>query len=111
VAKTTRVLILVALLVAAAPAFAQTIKDETVNAAVSGKITAVDTSARTLTVVEATGEAHTVSVDGKTTIMSNDKNIGLDGLHTGEWVAVDSDRRDGKSVATYIEVVDDPGAK
>lgn len=102
---------LAVLLVAAAPGFAQVIKDETVNTARTGEITAVDMKARTVSLKEADGTASVISVDDKTTIMSSDKMIKLDGLHVGEWVAVDADTKDGKNVATYIEVVDDPEAQ
>ena len=99
---------LAALCVGSMAAWAQTIEKEKVDTALTGEITVVDTVARTVALQGANGERTVVGIDDKTTIMSDAKKIGLEGLHKGAWVAVDADRHGDSLVATYIEVVDDP---
>jgi ABC-type Fe3+-hydroxamate transport system substrate-binding protein len=106
----TRLALLLALgaSLAAFSAFAQVEKEESVDIAFTGQITVVDTVARTIALQGANGESLVVGVNDKTTIMSDDKKLTLDGLHKGDWVAVDADQRGATVVGTYIEVVDDP---
>jgi len=106
----TSLVISIALWLGAAAAHAQVNKTETVNIAMTGKITVVDPIARTIALDGANGEHLVVGVDDKTTIMSGDKKLALEGLHKNDWVAVDADQRGAKVVGTYIEVVDDPNA-
>lgn len=89
-------------------ALAQVNKEETIDIALTGKITVVDVIAKTVALEGANGEHTVVGVNDKTTIMSGAKKIALDALHKDDWVAVDADRRGATVVATYIEVVDDP---
>lgn len=92
----------------AATALAQVKQEETVDIALTGKITVVDVVAKTVALEGANGERTVVGVNDETTIMSGAKKIALDALHKDDWVAVDADRRGATVVATYIEVVDDP---
>jgi len=101
--------ILVALLVAAA-AGAQPVQEEPVSAALTGKVIAIDAKAGTLTVRSAFDETAVFRVEADTTIMSGSQEVPLSGLHEGEWVAVDANRKGDERIATYLEVVDDPGA-
>ena len=108
--RTIRLALLLSLAVClgAATARAQVIEDETVDIALTGKITVVDVIARTIALEGANGERLVVGVNDKTTIMSGAKKLTLEGLHKDDWVAVDADRRGATVVGTYIEVVDDP---
>ena len=110
--KTIRsaVLLALALCFGAGAVLAQVEKQESVDLALTGKISVVDTVAKTIAVDGANGEHTVVAVNDKTTIMSGDKKLSLDGLHKNDWVAVDADRRGATVTATYIEVVDDPTA-
>ena len=99
---------LAALCLACVAAWGQASDEEKVNTALTARITGVDKIAHSLALQGAEGERAVVRVDDETTIMSGDKKIGLEGLHKGDWVAVDADRRGDKLVATYVEVVDDP---
>lgn len=108
-AKATHLaLVALALCMAAAPALGQTLKKEKVDSALTGKITVIDATARTVALEGVNGERTVVGVDDDTTIMSGPDKVGLDGLHAGDWVAVDADRSGDALKATYIEVVDDP---
>jgi hypothetical protein len=106
--KGLKVLVLIALCTGGMAAWAQTIEKEKVDTALTAEITLVDTIARTLALEGANGERSVVGIDDKTTIMSGAKKVGLEGLHKGEWVTIDVDRRGDRLVATYVEVVDDP---
>jgi hypothetical protein len=107
--KSLRLALLVALpLALATVAIAQVNKEEDVDIALTGQITVVDVIAKTIALQGANGEHTVVGVNDKTTIMSGDKKLKLDGLHKDDWVAVDADRHGATVVATYIEVVDDP---
>jgi len=107
--KTLRIALLVALpLALATVALAQVNKEEDVDIALTGQITVVDVVAKTIALQGANGERTVVGIDDKTTIMSGDKKLKIDGLHKDDWVAVDADRRGATVVGTYIEVVDDP---
>ena len=110
--KTIRLpaLLALSLCLGASAALAQVNKTETVDLALTGKISVVDNIAKTIALDGANGEHTVVAVDDKTTIMSGDKKLKLDGLHKNDWVAVDADRRGATVTATYIEVVDDPTA-
>lgn len=81
--------------------------DETVNTAVSGKVTVVDAAAKTITVVGPNDDGGVFWINDKTTIMADGpKKLGFDALKKGQHVAVDADTKDSKSIATYIEIVD-----
>jgi hypothetical protein len=110
--KTTRLAVLFAAVLglAAGAVLAQVNKTENVDLALTGKISVVDTVAKTIALDGANGEHTVVAVNDKTTIMSGDKKLKLDGLHKNDWVAVDADRLGATVTATYIEVVDDPTA-
>jgi len=110
--KTIRLAVLfgLALCLGAGAALAQVDKTENVDLALTGKISVVDPIAKTIALDGANGEHTVVAVNDKTTIMSGDKKLKLDGLHKNDWIAVDADRRGATVTATYIEVVDDPTA-
>jgi hypothetical protein len=93
-------------------AAAQVNKDEEVDRALTGKVTAIDAGAKTLSLEEADGSKSTVAVTDKTTIMNEDAKVSFSSLHVGDWIALDIDQKQmgGKLVATYIEVVQDPRA-
>jgi plastocyanin len=102
---------LVAGLALAAGAAAQPVQNEQVGIAFTGKLTAVDANAKTLTVRGAHGEYGVFHVDEEdTTIMSGSEKVALSGLHEGEWISIDADMRGSRKVATYVEVVEDPTA-
>ena len=103
-------LLALALCLAAGAVLAQVKKEEDVDLALTGKISVVDPIAKTIALDGANGEHTVVAVNDKTTIMSGDKKLKLDGLHKNDWVAVDADRHGATVTATYIEVVDDPTA-
>lgn len=95
---------------AAAPAFAQ-VGEETgsTDTALTGKITALDAKANTITVIGANGEGGPMSVDPKAMIKDNSKKqIALGDLKVGWRVAANVDTRASGPVVTYIEVVDAP---
>ncbi len=95
----------------AAGAQAQPVQDEKASTAFTGEVTSVDAKAMTLQVRGVDGEKGSFHVSAKdTTIMSGDEKVALSSLHEGDWIAIDSDTRGGRKVATYIEVVEDPGA-
>lgn len=94
----------------ASGAGAQSVQNEKVGVAFTGEVTAVDASAKTISVSGANGEKGVFQIDDKTTIMSSSQKVGLSGLHVGEWISIDADQQHGKKVATYVEVVDDPDA-
>jgi len=102
---------LVALCMTSMAAWGQAIQKEKVDTALTAEITLVDAIAGTVALQGADGERTVVGIDDKTTIMSEAKKIGLEGLHKGDWVAVDADWRGDRLVANYIEVVDDPTDK
>jgi hypothetical protein len=94
----------------AAAASAQVIKDEAVDTADTGKIVAIDARAKTFTLEGAEGEHGVYQVNDDTTIMSGDKEVALSDLRAGMHVVVDVDRREGRKIATYVEVVDAGGS-
>jgi len=77
-----------------------------VGGQVTGEIMAIDSAAKTLTVVGANKDGGVYLTNSYTTIMNGDKSIKLGDLKKGWHVAVTSDRKDGKNVAQYITVVD-----
>jgi len=86
--KTLRIALLVALpLALATVALAQVNKEEDVDIALTGQITVVDVVAKTIALQGANGERTVVGIDDKTTIMSGDKKLKIDGLHKDDWVA------------------------
>jgi plastocyanin len=88
---------------------AQPVQDEEVGTAFTGKVLSVDAKAGTLSVHGANGEEGVFHVDAKdTTIMSGSEEVALSALHEGDWISIDADTRDGRKLATYIEVVEDP---
>lgn len=88
---------------------AQPVQKEMVQIAFTGEVTAVDVKAGTVSVRGANGEAGVFEVDPKlTTIMSGSQDRELASLHKGEWIAIDANTRDGRKVATLIQVVEDP---
>jgi len=103
-----RALVLVSLLALclAPAAFGQVIEKETVNTAVTGKVTAIDEAAGTITVKGANKDGGTFVVDSDTTLMSGAENIKLKDLKVGWHVVLDADQKGDIQRATYIEVVD-----
>jgi len=101
----------VAVLLTASIASAQAVKKETSDFLMTGEITAIDTTASTLTLKGANGETGTFIVNASTTIMNGDAKIGLAGLQKGSRVALNGDEPGEKRMATYIEVVEGPGKK
>jgi plastocyanin len=101
------VLVGVALAVAAA---AQPDQQEQATSTLSGKVVSIDAKAGTFTLRSATDETAVFLVDADTTIMSGSQKVALADLHQGEWLAVDGDRKAGQRHATYVEVVENPGA-
>lgn len=86
---------------------AQVIAEETINVAVTGKITAVSATAKTITVKGANEDGGIFVVNDKTTIMSDGpEQLDFSALKVGQHAAVDANTKDGKQVATYIEIVD-----
>jgi hypothetical protein len=94
----------------AAAASAQVIKDEAVDTADTGKIVAVDAAAKTFMLEGAEGERGVYQVNADTTIMGGDKELALSDLRAGMHVVVDVDRREGRKIATYVEIVDAGGS-
>lgn len=93
---------------AAAIVEAQPIQSETPKITLTGEVTAVDAKAGTISVQGANGEKGVFLVDDKsTTIMSGSQKVALSALAKGDWLAIDGDMKDGKKVATYIEVVEE----
>jgi len=93
----------------AAPfARAQTIKDQTETAAVTGDITALDVAAGTLTVKGPNKDGGTYKVDQYTGIMNGAQKVALKDLKTGWRVVVNYDTTDKGKVAKLIEVVQTP---
>jgi len=79
------------------------------DTALTGKITALDAKAGTITVVGANGEGGPMSVDPKAMIKDNQKKqIALGDLKVGWQVAANVDTRASGPVVTYLEVVDAP---
>jgi hypothetical protein len=102
------VLVLIACLSPAGSSGAQMRKKEPMDRAVSGVVTVVDPIARTLSLRDPEGQEATFRAGDRTTILLDDRPISLDQIHSGDYVAVDVDVRDGVEMATYIEVVDNP---
>jgi hypothetical protein len=92
-------------------ATAQTVKKETADFLMTGEITAIDTTAKTVTLKGANGETGTFIVNDATTIMNGNAKIGLAGLQKGSRVALNGDKPGAKRMATYIEVVEGPEKK
>ncbi|MGH7293022.1 MAG: hypothetical protein ACREJT_17505 [Myxococcota bacterium] len=90
---------------------AQTVKKETSDFLMTGEITAIDTTAKTVTLKGANGESGTFVVNDSTTIMSGHAKIPLSGLQKGARVALNGDDPGDKKIATYIEVVEGPEKK
>ena len=90
---------------------AQAVKKETADFLMTGEITAIDTTAKTITLKGANGETGTFVVNDATTIMSGNAKIPLSGLKKGARVALNGDNPGDKKIATYIEVVEGPEKK
>lgn len=93
---------------AASLAQAQTIKDQTETAAVTGDITALDVAGGTLTVKGPNDDGGTYKVDQYTGIMNDAQKIGLKDLKKGWRVVVNYDDTEKGKVAKLIEVVQTP---
>jgi hypothetical protein len=79
------------------------------STALTGKITALDAKAHSITVVGANGEGGKMAVDPKATIKDNSKKqIALGDLKVGWRVEASVDTRPSGPVVTYIEVVEVP---
>ncbi len=92
-------------------ASAQTVKKETADFLMTGEITAIDTTAKTITLKGANGESGTFVVNDATTIMNGNAKIALSALQKGSRVALNGDNPGDKKIATYIEVVEGPEKK
>lgn len=95
-------------LVFATIAFAQSDQTEDVGVAFTGEVKAIDAKAGTVSVVGANGEKGTFKVGAATTIMNDSQKVGFASLHVGEWIAIEGNTKGSQTVATYIEVVEDP---
>jgi hypothetical protein len=100
-----------ALLIVALSANAQTVKKETADFLMTGKIVVVDAAAKLITLEGANGEKGVYKVNDATTIMSGNAKIPLSGLQTGSRIAINGDNKSGENIATYIEVVEGPDTK
>jgi hypothetical protein len=85
---------------------AQPREQQSTNLGVTGQITAIDSAAKTLTVVGPNKDGGVFVTNRYTTIMNGDKGIGLNDLKKGWHVAVSYDQENGKNVAQYVTVVD-----
>ena len=95
----------------AVPSLAQPRKTESVDHAYSGVITVVDPVANTFTVADRQGVPTTVAVVDTSTLIKGSKRVGLTDLKKGDHVVADWDDDTGRNVATYVEVIEDPGTK
>ncbi|MBW2422030.1 MAG: hypothetical protein JRH19_26075 [Deltaproteobacteria bacterium] len=97
------------LLVVAAACSAQVEEKEkeSVEFAVTGEVRAVEVEEKVLVVSGANNDGGVFLLDDKTTIKSGAKKIKLEQLQKGMQVAVDAKIKDGKLIATYVEVVVD----
>lgn len=77
-----------------------------VGGQVTGKIMAIDNTAKTLTVKGPNNDGGVYATNSHTIIMNGDRTVSLGDLKTGWNVAVTSDNKDRKNVAQYITVVD-----
>jgi hypothetical protein len=84
---------------------------QAVNFAVTGKITAIDTAKKTISVKGANDDGGTYDVTSDTSIMLEKKKLALGDLKVGWHVVLNGDSGlSGKTKrATYIEVVDTSG--
>jgi len=90
---------------------AQSRVEEKLGFAVTGEITAIDVSAKTLTVKSTNDEGVVYSVSDTASIMSGSNNptkLTLSDLKKGWAVAVNGQRQGDARVATYIKVVKNP---
>ena len=100
------VLCAVILLVLAAGSQAQVIPKQNTDLGVTGEITALDTGAKTLTVIGPNKDGGMFVTNKDTIIMNGDKNVSLADLKKGWHVQVSFDNITGKNIAHYITVVD-----
>jgi hypothetical protein len=75
--------------------------------AMTGEVLTVDAMTRTIELKGAAGESGAYRVDADAQILSGGSKIEFQDLAPGDRVAVDADERDGRMVATYIEVVEE----
>ena len=80
-----------ALLTISLSATAQTVKKETADFLMTGKITAIELTAKTVSLEGANGESGTFVVNDATTIMSGNAKIKLADLQKGSRVALNGD--------------------
>jgi len=104
-------IMIVATLLTATLANAQMVKKETADFLMTGEITAIDTTSKTISLKGANGESGTFVVNDATTIMSGNAKIKLADLQKGARVALNGDNPGDKKIATYIEVVEGPEKK
>lgn len=87
-------------------AFAQADQTEKVGVAYTAEVKSIDAKAGTIRVEGANGEAGVFQVGAGTTIMNGNQKVAIDGLHVGDWVAIEGDVKGKQTLATYIEVVE-----
>lgn len=94
-------------------AFAQTDQTEKVGVAYTAEVKSIDAKAGSIRVEGANGEKGVFQIGTGTTIMNGNQKVAIDGLHVGDWVAIEGDVKGEQTVATYIEVVEaaSPGEK
>jgi precorrin-6B methylase 2 len=90
---------------------AQTVKKETADFLMTGKIVAIDAASKLITLEGANGEKGVYKVNDATTIMNGNAKIALGGLQAGSRIAINGDNKTGENIATYIEVVEGPDTK
>jgi len=99
---------LMAGLVWASAVNAQARVEERVGFAVTGEITAIDVSAKKLTVKSTNDEGVTYMVGDGTTIMSGSSKLTLGDLKKGWAVVMNGQTQGDAKMATYIKVVKNP---
>ena len=87
---------------------AQSRVEEKVGFAVTGEITAIDVSAKKLTVKSTNDEGVVYSVSDTASIMSGSNKLTLGDLKKGWSVAMNGQSQGDARVATYIKVVKNP---
>ena len=104
-------IVFAAALLVATFANAQTVKKETADFLMTGKIVVVDASSKLITLEGANGEKGVYKVNDATTIMNSNAKIPLSALQVGSRIAINGDNKTGENIATYIEVVEGPDTK
>ena len=103
--------VLAAALLLATLANAQTVKKETADFLMTGKIVSIDEPSGLIKLEGANGEKGVYKVNDATTIMNGNAKIVLGRLQVGSRIAINGVNKTGENVASYIEVVEGPETK